>query len=57
MFKSDERDAFAESALRRFWSLVNPLPPAIPQTRLDHREARVVDLAQWVRRRARAEGP
>jgi hypothetical protein len=65
LFKSDDHDLFAESALRRFWSLVNPPPPALSQTglgavppptkRFEVREARVIDLARWVRGRAGTE--
>jgi hypothetical protein len=45
LFKKDDQDRFAESALRRFWTT----------TRHQVLEARVVDLAQWVRGRTGAE--
>ena len=56
MFKSDEKDVFSESALRRFWALVNP---AVAQSHPKSVSAptQVIDLAQWVRGRAGLKQP
>jgi hypothetical protein len=51
---SDERDPFADSALRLFWSLTNAAAGAVQTTALNQREsARVVDLSQWTRSRGK----
>lgn len=48
---SDEQDAFADSALRPFWSLANAPPGFVEPARIAL--GKVVDLSQWTRSRGK----
>jgi hypothetical protein len=52
LLEDDERDVFAEAALRGFWSLGMPLQAAHAPKR--PAETRVIDLAGWARARHEA---